>query len=489
MASPKVDATKIKKAVEAEIPLSITTYTLPHEMELYQAEVLNAFLKELKQESLSEYLVYCLNELTTNAKKANTKRVYFKQKNLNINNVDDYEVGMQTFKSETLNNINYYLKLQQEQKLYIKIIFQHINNCIKIEIRNNSPITFFEYKRVHDKLARSQRYAAIDEAFSEVLDDTEGAGLGIVIMMLMLKKIGLNNDMIHFFCENEETIARICLPLNDNSRADMSLLSKEIVNNIESLPEFPDTVFQVNRMLNDPEFKLSEVVRTISTDVTLTADLLKLANSAAFSLSKECTTIADAVKFIGVRGVKNLLFSVGTMNTIGTETVAQKKLWEHCHKVAFYSYNLARNFFSKQKGLVEDSYVCGLLHDMGKGVFLSAQPEFMKKLDHISDQKAIPAHVLERLISGQNHAEIGALIAEKWNFPEVIVDTIRNHHNPSASKPLSIVVYLANMIANYQAEIIEYYQFDQKVLDLIHIKNEEQLQQISEKLKLAFDSE
>ena len=488
MASPKVDSTKIKKAIEAQIPLSITTYTLPHEMELYQAEVLNAFLRELKQEELSEYLVYCLNELTTNAKKANTKRVYFNQKNLNINNVDDYETGMETFKADTLSNINHYLKLQQEQKLYIKIIIQHINNFIKIEIRNNSAITFAEYKRVHDKLARSQRYAAIDEAFSDVLDDTEGAGLGIVIMMLMLKKIGIKNDMIHFFCENDETIARIVLPLNSDAKREMTILSKEIVKNIESLPEFPDTVFRVNKMLNDPEFKLSEVVQTISTDVSLTADLLKLANSAAFSLSKECTSIAEAVKFIGVRGVKNLLYSVGSMNTLGTETVAQQKLWNHCHKVAFYSYNLARNFFSKQKGLIDDSYVCGLLHDMGKGVFLSAQPEFMKNLNDISDQKAIPAHVLERLISGQNHAEIGALIAEKWNFPEVIVDTIRYHHNPSAKKPLSVVVYLANMIANYQEGIVEYYQFDQEILDLIHISNEEQLQPISEKLRQAFNA-
>ena len=488
MANPKVDAAKIKKAIESEIPLSLTTYTLPPEMELYQAEVLTTFLTELKQESLSEYLIYCLNELTTNAKKANTKRVYFAEKNLDINNDDDYEKGMNSFKEDTLSNITHYLKLQQEQKLYIKIIMQHINNCIILEIRNNSAITFAEFKRVHDKLARSQRYTVIDQAFSEVLDDTEGAGLGIVIMMLMLKKIGLQNDMIHFFCENGETIARINLPLDADTYKDLSILSEEIVKNIENLPEFPDTIFRVNSQLNDPEFKLSEVVQTISTDISLTADLLKLANSAAFGLPKECTTIVEAVKFIGVRGVKNLLFSVGTMNTIGANSEEQKALWSHCHKVAFYSYNIARNFFAKQKGIIDDSYVCGLLHDMGKGIFLSAQPEFMKHLNDISEQKGIPAHVLERLISGQNHSELGALIAKKWNFPEVIVDTIRNHHNPSASKPLSVIVYLANMIANYQDETIEFYQFNKTILELIHVKTENQLQQISDRLKVAFNA-
>ena len=78
---------KIQKAVQAEVPLSITTYTLPHQMELYMAEVLTAFLKELNQEAMCEYLIYCLNELTTNAKKANTKRIYFKEKGVLLINI------------------------------------------------------------------------------------------------------------------------------------------------------------------------------------------------------------------------------------------------------------------------------------------------------------------------------------------------------------------------------------------------------------------
>ena len=81
------DIDKIKKSIQANLPLSIMTYTLPHEMEIYMSDVLTAFLKELNQENLIEYLTYCLNELVTNAKKANTKRVYFDEKNLDINNL------------------------------------------------------------------------------------------------------------------------------------------------------------------------------------------------------------------------------------------------------------------------------------------------------------------------------------------------------------------------------------------------------------------
>ena len=79
-----VDTEKIRLAIRSGVPLSITTYTLPHNMEVYMEEVLTQFLKELGQDQMVAYLVYCQNELITNAKKANTKRVYFKEKGLDI---------------------------------------------------------------------------------------------------------------------------------------------------------------------------------------------------------------------------------------------------------------------------------------------------------------------------------------------------------------------------------------------------------------------
>ncbi|WP_431725665.1 hypothetical protein [Treponema socranskii] len=82
MASQKmaVDLEKIKMAIHSGIPLSITTYTLPREMETYMGDILSAFLTELDQQQMIQYLSYCLSELMTNAKKANTKRVYFAEK-------------------------------------------------------------------------------------------------------------------------------------------------------------------------------------------------------------------------------------------------------------------------------------------------------------------------------------------------------------------------------------------------------------------------
>ncbi len=474
------------------IPLSITTYTLPHEIELYIGEILNLFLAELNQERLKDYLGYCINELTTNAKKANTKRVYFAEKELDINNPHDYELGMRTFKEETLSNIDHYLQMQKEAGLYVKVLMQVKNHSILLEIRNNSEMNKTEFKRVFDKIARSRQFSSLEEAFSQVMDDSEGAGLGLVIMILMLKKVGLNDDNYEVFVEKGETITRIIMPMDVETQAHISELTSGIVQYITTLPQFPENIAQIEKLLNDPDSKLSTIATHISNDVALTTDLLKLVNSAAFSLSKKCTSILEAVKLVGIRGIKNLLYSIGTMQILGVATEEQKKLWEHSYKAGFYSYNLARNFL-RNRGVTEDAYVCGLLHDLGKIVFSSLYPELLEKIQKLKTDRHIPDKVYEALLAGVNHPEIGAALAEKWNFPPSLTMALRYHHSvdsaPEEFRDIAANVCLADLMIHYQEETIEYYQIDQKLLERFGIKNEVQLQKICASFQRGFESE
>jgi hypothetical protein len=286
-----IDTVKIRKAIEAGVPLLITTFTLPHEMELYMKDVLSFFLKELNQDFMTEYLTYCLSELCTNAKKANTKRIYFLERNLDIMSEADYKSGMTSFKKDTLENIGYYLQQQKNAGLYVKLVLQTRNGRIKIEIRNNSPATVYEYKRIHDKIARAQQYVSIEDAFSQIYDESEGAGLGLIIMILMLQKIGLAEENFQFLSENGETITRIILPLNPVTQTNLHVISQDLVRQIDELPHFPDNIIFINQLLSDPDSKLSDIAQQISNDVSLTADLLKLVNSAAFSLRSPCPNI------------------------------------------------------------------------------------------------------------------------------------------------------------------------------------------------------
>ena len=222
-----VDTEKVRMAIQTGIPLTITTYTLPPEMEDYITDVLSVFLAQLNQEHMTDSLVYCVKELVNNAKKANTKRVYFVDKKLDLFNKEEYDKGMENFKLDTFNNIKYYLEEQRKLGYYIKVLFQVRNNKIKIEIKNKAELTLFEYKRIHDKITRAQQYNSVEEGITALLDESEGAGLGLVILILILRKIGISEENYQIISENGETITRVFIPFTEKLALDVSSLTKD----------------------------------------------------------------------------------------------------------------------------------------------------------------------------------------------------------------------------------------------------------------------
>ena len=489
-----VDISKVHRAVQAGLPLTLTTYKLPHEMEIYMGEILAAFLREIHQEGMIEYLTYCLSELVGNAKKANTKRVYFKERGLNVHNRRDYLEGMKTFKADTLENIKHFLDEQEKQGLYIRMILQKRGSKVRVEVRNNASLSYFEYVRIHDKMSRAQQYKSVDQALKQLLDDSEGAGLGLVIMILMMKKLGLSEECYQVLSERGETISRLVFPVDVEMRKSISMISAEFVNLIDELPQFPENIVEINKLLDNPQSKMSDIAEKISNDVSLTADLLRTVNAANVARSNRCRSIGDAVKFVGIRGVKNMLFSIGSIKNLTPDgekqTARKKELWTHAYKTAFYSYNIARNLFSDDRECVEDSYVCGLLHDMGKIIFETSHPDVIEKLKALLSGKGISAEVFEKLIAGVDHSEIGALIAEKWNFPESIVGVIRYHHEPDEApekfRNLASVVYLSDMILHYQDGEIEFDEIDCDVLSRLRLSRESQLKSLGDSIQAAF---
>jgi hypothetical protein len=210
----KVDVEKVDKAIRMEIPLIMTTYTLPRKVEKYIEQVVTIFLDYVKQNRYTDNVIYCIQELVVNAKKANTKRVYFIDQGLNLNDQEDYKQGMSTFRDDTLKNINYYLDLQRQQGLYIRLVLHLKESTITIEVRNNATITDEELERIRNRLRKAREYNNIEEALVQLLDDSEGAGLGLVMLVIMLKKLGLGANAFDILRTDSETIARIVIPKN-----------------------------------------------------------------------------------------------------------------------------------------------------------------------------------------------------------------------------------------------------------------------------------
>jgi len=208
-----VDFEKVNEAIRMEVPLIMTTYTAPRKVERYIEQVVSIFLDHVKKSELKDNVVYCIQELVVNAKKANTKRAYFLNKGLDLNNNTDYQKGMASFRDETLRNIDYYLELQRQQGLYIKLILQLKDKVITIEVRNNASITITELERIRSRIIKAKECDELEDAIVQVLDDSEGAGLGLVMLVIMLKKLGLGTNAFDILRTNEETIARIVIPV------------------------------------------------------------------------------------------------------------------------------------------------------------------------------------------------------------------------------------------------------------------------------------
>jgi putative nucleotidyltransferase with HDIG domain len=487
-----IDAERVRKAARSSVPLTVKTYTLPNETELQLEEILEVFLLEMGQEKLKDSLFYCLRELAVNAKKANTKRVYFEELNYDINDEKQYQEGMENFKQTTLDNIQHYLKKQKDAGLYIKIIFHAKADKLHIYIINNSEMTRKEQMRVYDRIARSRAFNSMEEALATVLDDSEGAGLGIVILVLMLKKIGLDEDAFDIDTEDGETIARVTIPMSEVRLEQISEISAKLTEHIDSLPQFPENIAALQSEIKNPDVEMADIARKIATDPALTADLLKLVNSAAYMLPKRVDNIGEAVKLVGLRTLDSMLFSYGAQKTLGEGTEETKGLWMHSHRTAFYAFTIAKSLL-KRKQILDDVYVGGILHDMGKIVFSSVHPDLISNIQNFTQQKGIPTHLFEDFSAGLNHAELGAMIAEKWNFPEVLTESIRFHHDPhganQAHRQVVDTVYLANALANIDEKTHSYEQIDPVVVARFNIPSLEHLMRIHARLAQKFEEE
>ena len=201
---------QIKEAVKNRQPVDFYCYTLTLEQKQRFQSILQIFLDECNESFLFNCLSYCLFELLDNASKANAKRIFFQEQNLNINDESDYSSGMKNFKENLSENKEHYKEELAAGRLQVHLQLS-ADDVISLAVTNNTKITGAEYRRIQDKIEKTKRYTEVSDAFADI-DQTEGSGLGIITIMIMLKKLGLNTDCLKFSTSEDETIASIIIP-------------------------------------------------------------------------------------------------------------------------------------------------------------------------------------------------------------------------------------------------------------------------------------
>ena len=207
-----LDKKIVEQAVRDGRMLTMTTNTYFAEERDHIDAILNHFLAAAGRPELEDKLAYCIHELANNAKKANTKRVYFIEKNLDMENESEYWIGMRHFRRETVENIDYYQERLKDLGLHIKVQFKLDTAGLTIAIRNNVRLTPIERGKIEEKIARSRAYRTLADAYASIEDTSEGAGLGIVMMIIMLRNLGLSERIIRFFSQEAETVVLLNIP-------------------------------------------------------------------------------------------------------------------------------------------------------------------------------------------------------------------------------------------------------------------------------------
>lgn len=219
---------------------------------------------------------------------------------------------------------------------------------------------------------------------------------------------------------------------------------------VERMPAFPQSVQKILELTRDINCLPKDLVAVIEKDPVMTMKILKVINSAYYSLPNKVTSVSQSVVYLGLNTIKNLALSiaaVGMLPRFNTSGFDIQGYLLHSLTTAAVARQLS-NVYAKGQVDPGDAYIAGLLHDFGKAVFAQFMaPEFAKCLA-ISEDNGIPLHEAETQVIGADHTVVGAMLATKWQFPEHLVACIRDHHNLEAARtPLLDCVRLGNQIS------------------------------------------
>lgn len=217
---------------------------------------------------------------------------------------------------------------------------------------------------------------------------------------------------------------------------------------VESMPAFPESVHQIMSMTADINCSPKDLVKVIESDPIMTMKILKLVNSAFFSLSRNVASVQHALVYLGLNTVKNLAISIATVDSLPRQSIPELPMsafLTHSLATATMAQRLAKDFLHLRD--VSEHFVAGLLHDFGKAVFVQCEPTTYAMVLNEAREKQSPLPQIEMERMGITCAEAGAMLAESWQLPPTLIDSIRTHVDCSEnSSDMTLTVAAANTV-------------------------------------------
>ena len=239
--------------------------------------------------------------------------------------------------------------------------------------------------------------------------------------------------------------------------AEIKVNTQEILESVKNVPALSAGATHLLNVMGSANYDVSDIVKVIENDSALTANVLKVVNSAALGLRRQINTVHESVAYLGDTKVIGIALASSSGDTFNKELPGyhgdRGDLGRHCLWVAIASRELALH----TDGLVDKgvAFTAGLLHDIGKAVIsdfmVNLVPSIVKHVDGSEGADHLEA---EKAAMGTDHCEIGAALARQWKMPESLVRGIEFHHRPAnapeESQAMTYVIHLADTLAMMQ---------------------------------------
>lgn len=222
---------------------------------------------------------------------------------------------------------------------------------------------------------------------------------------------------------------------------------RTLINSLPALPSPPRTYFTLQRLLADDDFHIRALLDLLKRDMSLTAFLLKAANSSYYGARREVTSLEQAVSLLGLGTVKSVVLGAelfAQLDARKAKAFSVDSLFEHSVRVAGLASSMSERR-AETRALKDLAYTAGLLHDIGKLVFIHALAAKYKGVVERAGHDHQALYHEEIAVFGVSHQEVGAYLLNLWGIPEAVVEAVAYHHQPllCEARSVSVLTFVA----------------------------------------------
>jgi len=249
----------------------------------------------------------------------------------------------------------------------------------------------------------------------------------------------------------------------------------DIISNVGDLPPMPIVAVKVLELLQDPDTSMKKLAETVSLDAAVSARMLKIANSAAYGLTRNITTLQNALVMLGERTVRSLVLASSMSSVNKSYGLLEKMLWEESVGCA-----LAARFLSTRLHISnpEEAFLAGLFSNLGKIIRNNNDPEQYRELVEAVYNGAGDYLMLEQEVFDVPYSVVGAAVLHSWKIAPLLVEAVHHHIdlNSSDNKEVRDLSAVVNLASNLCVKLGIGQRFENEDLDLSQTQGGEYLQ-------------